>query len=100
MGASSTISKEDFEKLRDNLTEQWKTEFPGEEQPFQVKFNKPSEKNSTNQIEDLQDKLEDLQDKLEDLQDKLEDQWTNFLNQTCIQTSINNLTKRPNHTEG
>ena len=64
MTASSTILKEDFEKLQDNLKQQWKTEFPEEEQPFQVIFKETSEENSFS-IEDLiEEGVEKLKDNL------------------------------------
>ena len=97
--ASSTISKEDFKKLQDKLEKQWKTDFPEEEQPFKVIFNEPSEEDSTNQIEDLINRAIP-KERVEKLMDELGEQWTTFLNQACIQTSINNLTERPNYTEG
>ena len=96
MTASSTISKEDFEELQDNLEKQWKTEFPEEKQPFQVIFKETSEENSF-PIDDLFDEgVEKLTDTLQEGVEKLAEQWTTLLNQTCIQTSINNPTKRPN----
>ena len=52
MISSSTISKEDFEKLQGKLEEQWTTEFPGQEQPFEVIFNETSKETSFS-IEDL-----------------------------------------------
>ena len=52
MTASSTISKEDFEKLQAKLEDQWTTEFPDKKQPFQVIFNETSEEDSFS-IEDL-----------------------------------------------
>ena len=54
MTASSTISKEDFEKLQGKLEEQWASEFPEKEQPFEVIFNETSKEIS---IEDLAKRL-------------------------------------------
>ena len=56
MTASSTISKEDFEKLQGKLEEQWTTEFPKKEIPFEVNFNETSKENSIS-IEDLTKRL-------------------------------------------
>ena len=46
MTASSTISKEDFEKLQGKLEEQWTTDYPEKEVPFEVIFNETSKVNS------------------------------------------------------
>ena len=46
MTASSSISKEDFEKLQNKLEEQWTTEFPKRVKPFEVIFNETSKEDS------------------------------------------------------
>ena len=46
MTASSTISKEDFEKLQGKLEEQWTTDYPEKEMPFEVIFNETSKEDS------------------------------------------------------
>ena len=56
LAASSTISKEDFEKLQGKLEEQWASEFPEKEQPFEVIFNETSKYISIS-IEDLAKRL-------------------------------------------
>ena len=78
MTASSTISKEDFEKLRGKLATQWRTDFPGKVQPFEVIFNETSKENSTFA------------------------QMPVVAPQARIRNSTDDLTKRlrPNHTEG
>ena len=98
MTASSTISKEDFEKLQDNLELKWKTEFKKEKQPFKVIFKETSEDEDEDDLFDEGvEKLPDtLQEGVEKLAELGAEQWTTLLNQTCIQTSINNPTKRPN----
>ena len=104
MTASSTISKEDFKELQDNLELKWKTEFKKEKQPFKVIFTETSEDEDEDEDDLFDEGVEKLPDTLQEGVEKLAElgaeQWTTLLNQTCIQTSINNLTKRPNHTEG
>ena len=55
LAASSTISKEDFGKLQGKLEEQWASEFPEKEQPFEVIFN---ETEISISIEDLAKRLD------------------------------------------